>query len=510
MSLISSWGHRPVCLNRSLSHARIGTFTHRCLISVGVLFLLGASSAHAQPQQNRPLRAEQLYQQHCLACHGSTGGNGSAASLLDEIWVVGGRDEDLARAIRDGVPDAGMPDFGGTLSEEAIRSLVIYLRELRAAHGRGETPLTERGQAGESLYRSAHHAFEVQEVLTGLEVPWSLAFLPSGEQLIVERPGRLRLVREGKLLPEPIAGTPAVFAQGQGGLLEVALHPAYAVNGYVYLALSDPGAADDRGRTSAMTRVVRGRIRDHRWVDEQVIYQAPPETYRVGQVHFGTRLAFDDQGYLFFAIGDRGTPNHAQDLARPNGKIHRIHDDGRVPEDNPFVHEPGALPTIWSFGHRNPQGLVFRPHGQLGAGQLFSSEHGPRGGDELNLVQRGLNYGWPRVTFGMNYNGTPITEHTHLPGMEPPITHWTPSIAVIGIDFYQGAAFPKWEGDLLVSAIASGNLRRVRLDAAGQLLEDELLFADQGRLRHVVTGPDGLIYVLTTEGRLLRLVSREP
>jgi glucose/arabinose dehydrogenase len=305
-------------------------------------------------------------------------------------------------------------------------------------------------------------------------------------------------VVDGRLDPKPITGIPDVWARGQGGMLEVALPPDHAESGWVYLAFSDPRTVD--GRPAAMTAVVRGRIEGHRWVDQQEIYRAPLETYRRTSHHFGTRLAFDGQGHLFFSIGDRGARDHAQQLDRPNGKIHRLRLDGSVPPDNPFTDRPDALASIWSYGHRNPQGLDFHP----ATGQLYSSEHGPRGGDELNLIEKAHNYGWPVITHGMNYNGTPITDRTEAPGMEQPITHWTPSIAVIGIDFYEGDRFPQWKHDLLVSSIASGNLRRVRVDG-GKLVTDELLFNDQGRLRDVASGPDGLIYVLTTEGRILRL-----
>jgi glucose/arabinose dehydrogenase len=303
------------------------------------------------------------------------------------------------------------------------------------------------------------------------------------------------------LEPEPIAGTPKVWAQSQGGLLVVEAHPDYARNGWIYLAFSDPG--EKAGE--AMTAVVRGRIRDGRWVDEEQIYRAPRELYRSAGVHFGTRLVFAE-GYLFFGIGDRGAQDQAQDLKRPNGKIHRVHDDGRVPADNPFVKTPGALPTIWSYGHRNPQGIVARP-GTAGAGfQLWETEHGPRGGDELNLVRRGANYGWPLITYGMNYNGTPITSETGRPGLEQPVLHWTPSIAACGLAVYEGNAFSGWRGNLITGSLQQQELRRLVLDGE-TVREQEVLFRGIGRVRSVHVSPQGEVLVcLEGPGRVVRLV----
>jgi len=462
-------------------------------VPVVVCVLVAGLADGARGQATRqPLST---YVQWCQSCHGSTGGNGSAATLLDDHWLGDGSDAYLAQVIRDGVPNLGMPPFH-TLSDEQVRALVIYLHELRSIHARGGV---EGGHVSTRTdYTSQYHDFRVETVVEGLEVPWSIAFMPDGAWLICERPGRLRVVRDGVLDPRPIGGTPRVFARGQGGLLEVALSPDYAETGWIYLVYSEAQQAGDQ--TVSMTVVVRGRIREHAWVDQQTIFRAPLETYQRTQHHYGSRLAFDGAGHLFFPVGERGFQDMAQQLDRPNGKIHRLRLDGSVPDDNPFLDTPGAMPSIWSLGHRNPQGLAFHPE----TGELYDSEHGPRGGDEVNRIQRGANYGWPVITYGMNYDGTPITDKTHAPGMEQPVTHWTPSIAVIGIDFYQGDRFPRWRHDLLVSSIASGNLRRLRIEG-DKLVEDELLFNDRGRLRDVATGPDGLVYVLTTEGRVLRL-----
>src|SRR5690606_32165195 len=278
--------------------------------------------------------------------------------------------------------------------------------------------------------------------------------------------------------------------------LDVGVHPDYASNGWIYLSYSDPGPDD-----SAMTAVVRGKLRDGAFVEQQTIFKAPTELYRKGTVHFGSRFVFEN-GYLFFSIGERGQMQDAQDLSRPNGKVHRIHDDGRVPDDNPFVGRDAALPTIWSYGHRNPQGLDVDPV----TGGLYDAEHGPRGGDELNLVQKGRNYGWPVITYGMNYDGTPMTDKTAQEGMEQPVTYWVPSIAVSSIAFYTGDRFPQWKNNLFVASLAQQELRRLELKD-GKVTHQEVLFKGVGRLRDIVVGPDGALYIAFNEpDRIARVV----
>lgn len=454
--------------------------------------------------QETPRDATKLYAQLCATCHGEKLEGGAGGSLRDGIWKHGnGDDAYLARVITEGLPNAGMPGFGETLDPARVRALSVYLREQTVRAKERETSYAK--PVANQVVRSEAQAFRVETVAEGLEIPWSVAFLPEGAGvLITERRGTLRLVKNGKLEPEPISGTPRVWAQGQGGLLAVAAHPEFAKNGWVYLAFSDPGEGG-----GAMTAVVRGRIRDGAWVEEQEIYRAPRELYRGGGVHFGTRLVFDG-GYLFFSIGERGAQENAQELKRPNGKIHRVHDDGRVPTDNPFVKTPGALPTIWSYGHRNPQGIALRAAGAGGgARQLWAAEHGPRGGDELNLIRRGANYGWPLVTFGMNYSGTPVSAETGREGLESPVLHWTPSIAVCGIAFYDGDKFPAWKGNLFVSSLQQQELRRLVLDG-DKVVKQEVLFRGIGRVRDVVEGPDGLIYAcLEGPGRVVRLAPAE-
>jgi aldose sugar dehydrogenase len=383
------------------------------------------------------------------------------------------------------------------LSDADVRAMVIYLRERRASYSRNRTTKPMPGAA----ITAGGHTFRLETIAENINTPWAIDFLPDGRMIFTEKNGGLRLWQDGRLSAR-VRGTPAVRDQGQGGLMEVAVHPNHAQNGWIYLAYADP-ARDAGGREVSLTVIVRGRIRDGAWVDEQVIWKAPLEFYRPGGgVHFGCRIAFDGQGYLYFTHGERGAMQHAQELRRPNGKVHRIHDDGRIPVDNPFIGREEAFPTIWTYGNRNPQGLDFDPR----TGLLWETEHGPRGGDELNLIEPGRNYGWPVITYGMNYNGSPITHLTAQPGMEQPVVHWTPSIAVCGIDFYEGTAFPKWTGNLFVTGLAQQELRRVVIDGR-QVVSQEVVLRDIGRLRDVASGPDGNLYLAVNgPDRIVRLV----
>jgi glucose/arabinose dehydrogenase len=342
---------------------------------------------------------------------------------------------------------------------------------------------------------SEQATFEVVTVAAGLEHPWGMAFLPNGDVLITERPGRLRLLREGALDPTPIAGVPAVHASGQGGLLDVALDPDFAANGLIYLSYA---AAGDGGNG---TRVLRARLGEGRLEDPEVIFTALPLVN--SSKHFGSRLVFDRQGHLFITVGERGQDERAQDLADLNGAVIRLHPDGSVPQDNPFAGRADARPEIFSYGHRNPQGMAVHPE----TGAVWTHEHGPRGGDEVNVIQPGVNYGWPVITHGISYAGFPIGEGEEKPGMAQPLYHWVPSIAPSGMAFYTGDEFPDWRGDLFVGALRDELLARLEIDGERVVAEERLLEGTIGRIRDVETGPDGFLYLLTDEsdGGLYRL-----
>lgn len=342
--------------------------------------------------------------------------------------------------------------------------------------------------SAQEVVRSTEHDFRVVTVAEGLEVPWSLAFLPGGDLLVTERPGRLRIVRDGRLLPTPVSGVPPVFAQGQGGLLDVEPHPDFASNRLLYLSYSKPVAG---GSTTA---VIRGRFEGDALHDVEEIFEAQSS----GRGHYGSRLSFDADGYLFITVGDRQAPpsgnleaHPAQDLSNHHGVTLRLHDDGRVPQDNPFVGRDGALPEIYSYGHRNAQGLAIHPE----TGEVWLNEHGPQGGDEINVVRAGANYGWPVIGYGVNYgSGSAIHASTSREGMEQPIHVWVPSIGVSGLTFYTGSRFPGWRGDAFAGGLSGGYLARLDVEN-GEIVREEVLLQGVGRVRDVREGPDGYLYV---------------
>jgi aldose sugar dehydrogenase len=339
--------------------------------------------------------------------------------------------------------------------------------------------------AAQGPVRSEQATFELVTVARGLDHPWGMAFLPDGGLLITERGGQLRLLRDGVLDPTPIAGVPEVVARGQGGLLDVALHPDFSSNGWIYLSYAAPGAA---------TAVARAVLGDHALEDLEVIFRALPD---IGSSkHFGSRLVFDRDGLLYVTAGERGQPALAQDLAQHPGSVLRLKDDGSVPPDNPFVSQEGAQPEIYSYGHRNPQGMAVHPE----TGAVWIQEHGARGGDEVNILRAGVNYGWPVITYGIDYSGAPIGEGTHKEGMAQPIHYWVPSIAPAGMAFYDGAAFPEWRGDLFVGALKAELLVRLELDGERVVAEERLLDGAIGRVRDVEVGPGDFLYLLTDEG----------
>lgn len=345
-------------------------------------------------------------------------------------------------------------------------------------------------------YSSEEHAFTVRSVVGGLSHPWSVAFLPDGRMLITERAGRLRIVKDGVLDPQPLAGLPPVTQHGQGGLLDVALHPDFAKNGLVYWAFA-ARAADGVG-----TEVARGRLAGNRIEGVEVIFRQSPKGS--AGVHFGSRLVFDRAGLLYITLGDRGEMERAQRPGDHAGSVIRLHDDGRVPKDNPFAGKPGWKPEKFTLGHRNQQGAALHP----ATGLLWTHEHGPQGGDEVNVIRAGTNYGWPVITYGVNYGfGTKIGEGTQKAGLAQPVHYWVPSIAPAGMAFYTGERFPRWKGDLFVGALKDRMLVRLRLEGEKVVKEERLLKGVLGRVRDVRAAPDGYLYLLTDEdaGALIRL-----
>ncbi len=329
-------------------------------------------------------------------------------------------------------------------------------------------------------------------IAPGLKEPWSMAFLPDGRMLVTEKSGKLRVVENGKLLPEPVSGAPAVVDSGQGGLLDVVLHPNYAENGWLYLSYSG------KGEGGVGTEVLRAKLENNQLVKSEVIFRQAPKVST--NRHFGSRIVFDRDGYLYITMGDRGEQDRAQKLNQHVGKVVRLNDDGSVPENNPFVGNRDVLPEIFSYGHRNAQGAALHPD----TGEIWTHEHGPQGGDEINILKARTNYGWPVITYGVNYfTGTKIGEGTQKAGMAQPLYKWVPSIAPSGMAFYTGDAYPSWKGSLFVGALKFQTLVRLTLDG-NKVSKEERLFEGIGRVRDVRQGPDGLLYILAGD-RLLQL-----
>ncbi len=444
--------------------------------------------------------SKDIYAEYCASCHGVGQQGGSAPSLFDDEWSHGSDLASIRKNITQGIEAAGMPGFADGLSAAEIEDLVVYIK----------SGATSGVPAGENQQQSAGHTedeaspalipaidkvdniqaqLQVTDYITDLDEPWGIHFV-GDDVLITEKKGTLKLAQKsdelvGGWIVSEISGIPAVNNGRQGGLLDVATDPDYAQNKWVYLTFSHPLEGTSG---PSMTKLIRGKIANNQWTEEETLFQAQTEEYLDTGFHYGSRITFDDKGHIFFSIGDRGPKKQAQDRDRPNGKIHRINRDGSIPQDNPFLD--AKYPTIYSYGNRNPQGLVWHPE----TGVLWETEHGPKGGDELNVIQSGVNYGWPEISYGINYNGTILTEHQALPGMAQPASQWTPSIAACGLDVYTGDLFPQWKGRLLAGSLAFQSLRLIQVDSDKYVGEVEIL-KDQGRIRDVTTGPDGAIYV---------------
>lgn len=439
--------------------------------------------------------AKEIYDQYCSNCHGKDLRGGNAQSLLDGVWQFGDGTGYVNRNIKYGIPHLGMPSYENSLNDEEIELLVawLYSEQSRAGAEKPDPP---------PQLESLEYTIGTEIWVDGLDIPWAIVFLNKDTALFTERPGKLKMVVQGLLIDQPVEGIPEVLAEGQGGLLDVNIDPDYGKNGWIYLSYShavEPAEGEDR--PPAMTRIVRGRIRSMQWVDEQVIYEAPHDTYRTTRHHYGNRIVFDRKGYLYFSIGDRGAQDQAQDPTKPNGKIHRIYPDGSIPDDNPFMDQ--GLTSLYTLGNRNPQGLSVHPL----TDEIWSVEHGPLGGDELNLISAGTNYGWPVITYGSNYDGRPVSDLTRKDGYAQPALYWKPSIAVCGMEFYQGDAFPKWKNKLLVCALKFEEVRLLDLEA-DRVMHQELIFKNFGRVRDVGIDPGGNVYVVVNKpDRIIKLTS---
>jgi glucose/arabinose dehydrogenase len=514
--------------------------TRRPLLSSALLFLAAAGSAGAasvDPPEEQggdardawvlPDQMGAIYQEHCAVCHGaSLEGAAQGPNLLVDL-KHGDSVGEVTASIARGFPELNMPRWAETLPAEDIRGLAIYLLEKRT-----EAPMDVRNGTGApptiptDPVASALHSFVLKPVIGGIDEPYSIAPLPDGRILVTEKMRGISIVAADGSSSTRVTGTPRFYDDsklrgstyaGSGWAHEVALHPDYAENGWIYLSYGDRcegcnAASREAGAPATMLKLVRGRLKGSEWVDQQTIWQAPKDTYQVGLENgAGARIAFDDEGYVYLTIGAFSDYRGIQDLDKPQGKIHRVHDDGRVPEDNPFVEVAGALASTYTLGHRNPQGIAFDATRRV----MWSSEHGPRGGDEGNIVRAGANYGWPLVSLGVDYDGRPI-RYAQEYGIEfdpadltPATIDWTPSPGVSSIVFYRGDAFPQWRDQMIVATLGGNDLWRVVVDENGAL-HSETLLQDLGRFRDVEVGPSGELVVLLEHRAGSQIVRIEP
>ena len=475
-----------------------GTF-YLTILSTVLFFVLSCTGNKGQGEATVMTSAEieiafeataKQYQLLCSGCHGNQIG-----AFVDREWKNGHSDSVLIHRISEGDEEDGMPSFKDAMSEEDIAKMAAYINSSIEAGNLYE--FKDRPDIS-SVFEAEKFSYKLDLVIGDLEIPWGMAFLPGGEMLITERSGKMYRLSADRKLTE-IENVPASLNKGQGGLMDVELHPEYEKNGMVYLSYSI--FKEEDGKTVATTAISRAKLNGNSLEELELLFVALPYSSK-GQ-HFGCRLEFDKEGYLYFSVGDRGRRDeNPQSLENHCGKIHRINDDGSIPDDNPFVGVEGAMPTIYSYGHRNPQGVIMHPE----TGEIWTHEHGPRGGDEINIIKPGRNYGWPLISYGINYNGTIFTTDTEMEGMEQPLHYWVPSIAPCGMDFISSDKYPGWKGSLLVGSLRFQYLNRCEI-VDGQVASEELLLKNLGRVRNVKEGPDGFIYVAVEKpGRIFRLV----
>lgn len=426
------------------------------------------------------------YQVSCASCHGS-----NLEEFMNREWLLGSSSDDIFKNTKNGIEELGMPSFAELYSDEELKKISDFiLYEI----SKDENKEKEYREIPDNNLLSSQK-FNIKKVVEGFSIGWGMVFLPSGDLLITERSGKLLIFSNGKL--DEINGVPQVYARGQGGLLDIILHPDYEKNGWIYISYSHPF------ESGGNTAILRAKLNGKNLIEKEIIYKAEPGT--TAGVHYGSRMAFDREGYLYFSVGDRGKMNDAQDITKHNGKIHRIKDDGTIPEDNPFVNSPGAIKSIFAYGNRNPQGLIMHPI----TGEIWSTEHGPKGGDEINIIQKGKNYGWPEISFGINYDGSILTPYSEKEGMQQPIFYWTPSIAPCGMTYVTSEKYPGWKGNILSGSLSFRYLERTILDGE-KVIGREKLLEDIGRVRNVIQGPDGYIYIsVENPGVIYKLVPED-
>lgn len=465
--------------------------------------------------------AVEIYNNNCSSCHGTDLSGGRGPSLFSPALLAERGDEQLRTTILNGLPQGGMPSFKGQLDDGQIGRLLAYLH-IRSGQLAESPPAVK--DPTDLIIKSKKQTVRIDVVASGIDTPWGEAFLPDGRLLVTERPGKIRIVDPKKKgsVPETVTGTPTPWVRQDGGFFDIAV-AGDPKNPWIYLSYSEvlpgydkplpapgPISKDGPQLPPAMTRIVRGQINAKgEWVNQQDIFHAPDSMYTPSVIHYGSRFLVDGD-HIFYTLGDRGDMTHAQRLDSPLGKIHRVNLDGSAPADNPFVDTPGAIKTIWTIGNRNPEGLSYDPR----TGLLWESEHGPTGGDEINIIEKGHNYGWGVVSMGLQ----PGITLQHKDGMEDPIRYYSPAIAPSGIVFNSGDKYPGWTNNLFLTALTGQKLIRYEIQDR-KITDEEILWDQYGRTRAVIMGPDGLLYILlqnatgarmstgaSTPGMVLRLV----
>ncbi|SOE23089.1 Glucose/arabinose dehydrogenase, beta-propeller fold [Spirosomataceae bacterium TFI 002] len=419
----------------------------------------------------------EIYTELCSGCHGQ-----KVEAFVDRKWKHGNTKPEIIASITNGYVDEGMPTWSAALTKGEIDAMAdLIVQSLGTV-----TQYDFKDVKKQEVYTVDGMTIKLVPVVEGIDVPWGMAVLPDGKIFVTDRSGDLLQVNtDGNKIK--IKGLPEALSEGQGGMLDLKLHPKYASNGFVYISYSK--SKEEDGEKLSTTAVIRGQIENGNWVNSKEVFEALP--YSKTRHHYGSRLEFNREGYLFISVGDRGNRDeNPQSLASQCGKIHRINDDGSIPTDNPFYKQNGAMKTIWSYGHRNPQGLALNPT----TNQLWETEHGPRGGDEVNIIEKGKNFGWPVISYGINYDGTTFTTLTEKKGMEQPQIYWLPSIAPSGLTFVTGDKYPGWKSDLLAGSLRFNYVNRCVMKN-NKIVKEEKVLLNIGRTRNIIQGQDGFIYV---------------
>ena len=425
------------------------------------------------------------YSNFCAGCHGR-----KMEGFINKEWTNGNTKSDLIKSIKYGLVSEGMPAYENTFSPKELEELVDYILE-----GIKAPKIADAPKLSSTVYPNKAYDIQTETVVANIEIPWGIKVTADGTIYFTERQGTFKIKKPNGRITT-VRNVPEVWNKGQGGMLDIALHPDFETNQIIYLSYSKKNLAG----SGATTAVIKAKLVGDELLEVTEIFEALPYTNK--KYHFGSRLVFDDQGFLFISVGDRGVrEKHPQSLDNSCGKIHRVHEDGSIPKDNPFYGKSNVIQSIWTYGNRNPQGLVFDKMNK----NVWENEHGPKGGDELNIVTKGANYGWPVATYGINYIGTKITDIKEREDIQSPVTYWVPSIAPSGMAIVEGENYPKWNGDILTGSLKFNYISRVKVDG-NIMLEEELILKEIGRVRAIEMGADGYLYVgVENPGRILKL-----